>query len=212
MECVSLGAGRVNQSLRTTELQDLVGRFRAGDHRAADELIQQCAEQLESLASRMLCSFPGVKRWEQTGDVLQNALQRLLRTLRSVQPDSVRGFFQLAAQAVRRELLDLARHYFGPQGAAANYESLPDAASGNSPMNCFASRDDIRNLERWTAFHEAVGRLPTEDRELIELGFYEGLKKNEIAQLLGVDERTVRRQWRRVARRLADDLGDEIPS
>lgn len=202
----------MEQSLRTTELRDLVGRFRAGDRRAANELIQLSAERLESLASRMLSSFPGVKRWEQTGDVLQNALQRLLRTLRSVEPDSVRGFFQLAAQAVRRELLDLARHYFGPEGPAANYESLPDGSSGSSPLNTLPSRDDVRNLERWTAFHEAVGRLPHNDRELIELGFYEGLKKNEIAQLLGVDERTVRRQWRRVARRLADELGDEIPS
>ena len=53
--------------------------------------------------------------------------------------------------------------------------------------------------------------MPDEDREMIELGFYEGLGKDEIARLLRVDERTVRRKWNRAARRLADQLGDEVP-
>ena len=71
---------------------------------------------------------------------------------------------------------------------------------------------EVRNLERWAAFHEAVERLGDEDRGLIELGFYEGLAKDEMARLLGVDERTVRRWWNRATRRLADTLGDDIPS
>jgi RNA polymerase sigma-70 factor (ECF subfamily) len=202
----------VTDSLKTTELQDLVGRIQAGDRQAADRLIGRSAGRLEVLASRMLKTFPGVRRWEQTDDVLQNALQRLLRTLRNVRPDSVPGFFRLGAQAVRRELIDLARHYSGAHNAAANHESIADNSSNASPLNRVASREDIRNLERWTAFHEAVGRLPDPDRELIELGFYEGLDKGEIAGLLGVDERTIRRRWNRVARKLADELGDEIPT
>ncbi len=202
----------MNVSLKTTELQDLVGRIQAGDRAAADLLIRRSAERLESLASKMLRNFPAVRRWEQTGDVLQNALQRLLRTLGQVQPDSVAGFFRLAAQAVGRELIVLARQYSGPLNPAANHESLPDPSSGPTPLNRFTATEDLRNLERWAAFHEAVGRLPEPDREMIELGYYEGLEKAEIARLLGVDERTVRRRWSRAARRLADDLGDEIPT
>jgi RNA polymerase sigma-70 factor (ECF subfamily) len=202
----------VTESLKTGELHDLVGRIQAGDRQAANDLIRRSAERLESLASKMLRDFPAVRRWEQTGDVLQNALQRLLRTLGQVRPDSVTGFFRLAAQSVRRELIDLARHYTGPLNGAANHDSLPEAnRSGSFPLNNFAAREDLRNLERWAAFHEAVGRLPEPDRELIELGFYEGLDKNEIARLLGVDERTVRRRWNRATRRLADDLGDDVP-
>ena len=79
-------------------------------------------------------------------------------------------------------------------------------------MNGFTSRDDTRNLERWAAFHEAVERLPDTDRELLELGYYEGLEKNEIADLLGVSVKTVGRRWDRIARRLADELGDEMPT
>ena len=198
----------VSESLETTELQKLVGRIRIGDRQAADDLVRRSAERLEALASRMLRTFPGVRRWEQTGDVLQNALQRLLRSLRSVQPDSVAGFYRLAAQSVRRELLDLARHYSGPHNGAANHESLPD----QTPLNGFASREDARNLERWTAFHEAVGRLPESDRELVELGYYQGLEKSEIARLLETSEKTVQRRWDRIARRLVDELGDDLPS
>jgi RNA polymerase sigma-70 factor (ECF subfamily) len=201
----------VNESFKTTELQDLVDRIRTGDRRAADDLITRSAERLEALARKMLRDFPVVRRWEETGDVLQNALQRLLNTLRQVRPDSVAGFFQLAARAVRRELLDLARRYAGPQSPAAHHESLPDSSSG-PPLNQFAAPAEVRNLERWAAFHEAVGRLPDAERELIELGFYQGLSKGEIARLTGVDERTVRRRWRGATRKIADELGDDIPS
>jgi RNA polymerase sigma-70 factor (ECF subfamily) len=198
----------VGESLKTAELQNLVGRIKIGDRQAADVLIRRSAQRLEALASRMLHSFPGVDRWEQTGDILQNALQRLLRTLKGVEPDSVAGFYRLAAQAVRRELLDMARHYSGSTNAAANHESLTDSAA----MNGFTSRDEDNNLERSTAFHEAVGQLPEADREIVELGYYEGLEKYEIAGLLGVSEKTIRRRWDRIARRLADELGDELPS
>ena len=53
---------------------------------------------------------------EQTDDVLQNAVVRLLRALEEVRPPSVRAFFGLAATQMRRELLDLARRYQGRGG------------------------------------------------------------------------------------------------
>jgi len=201
----------VSDAFKTTELQDLVDRIRTGDRRAADDLITRSAERLEALARKMLRDFPVVRRWEETGDVLQNALQRLLNTLRQVRPDSVAGFFQLAARAVRQELLDLARRYTGPLSPAAHHESLTDSSAGSPPHQA-ATPAEVRNLERWAAFHEAVGRLPDADRELIELGFYQGLSKEEIARLIGVDQRTVRRRWNRATRKIATELGDEIPS
>src|SRR5438270_6045969 len=116
----------MSESLKTTELHDLVDRIQAGDRQAANDLVCRSAARLENLASKMLRDFPTVRRWEQTGDVLQNALGRLLNTLRDVTPNSVAGFFRLAAQSVRRELLDMARHYAGPMSVAANHDSLPD--------------------------------------------------------------------------------------
>jgi len=59
----------------------------------------------------MLGRFPTVRGWADTGDVLQSAVMRLLRALKEVRPGSVRDFFGLAAEQMRRELLDLARHH-----------------------------------------------------------------------------------------------------
>ena len=200
----------MSESLKTTELHDLVDRIQAGDREAADALIRRSAERLEHLASKMLKGFPGVARWEQTGDVFNSAVARLLRTLGEVTPDSVAGFFSLAAQAVRRELLDLARHYSGATNPAAHHESLPDGPPAASHWS--TRPKEVRNLERWAAFHEAVERLPADDRELFELGYYEGLAKEELARLYQVDEKTIRRRWNRATRRLAEALGDEIPT
>ena len=200
----------MSESLKTTELHGLVDRIQAGDREAADALIRRSAERLENLASKMLKDFPRVGRWEDTGDVFNSAASRLLNTLREVTPDSVAGFFRLAAQAVRRELLDLARHYSGVMNHAAHHESLPD---GPPAATHWASRPkEARNLERWAAFHEAVERLPADERELIELGYYEGLSREEMARLYEVDEKTIRRRWNRATRRLAEAVGDEIPT
>jgi DNA-directed RNA polymerase specialized sigma24 family protein len=88
--------------------------MRDGRVQAPDELISHVRERLQRLTRKMLQDYPGVKRWEQTDDVLQNALVRLLRALRDVRPASMREFFGLASVQIRRELLDLAKHYYGP--------------------------------------------------------------------------------------------------
>ena len=64
----------------------------------------------------MLKGYPGVARWEQTDDVAQNALIRMDRALRAIPRRRLPDFSRLAAAQVRRELIDLARHYFGPRG------------------------------------------------------------------------------------------------
>jgi hypothetical protein len=54
----------------------------------------------------MLRGFPAVQRWADTRDVLQASLLRLLHALEEVRPSSSRDFFGLAAEQIRRELLD----------------------------------------------------------------------------------------------------------
>ena len=43
--------------------------------------------------------------------------------LNDVKPALLRDFYRLAAVQVRRELIDLARHYYGPQGHGAHHAS-----------------------------------------------------------------------------------------
>jgi RNA polymerase sigma factor (sigma-70 family) len=190
-------------TFHTEQLHGWLDRMRGGDRAAFEELLTRIDGRLRRLARAMLRRFPGVKRWEDTGDVVQNASLRLLRALREERPASVRAFFGLAALQLRRELLDLARHYQGPHGLGANHASNAGegtAARGPEP----AAPDDPEELARWAEFHEAVGGLPPREREVVGLRFYHGWKEKEIAALLGVDERTVRRDWRAACGRLKE--------
>src|SRR5437763_7400126 len=106
----------VDPTAQTTRMVRWLDRMRAGDASARDELIRGFQGRLELLARKMVGRDRRVGRWVDAEDVLQSALLRLLRSLEAVSPDSTRAFFGLAAEQMRRELLDLARHFYGPQG------------------------------------------------------------------------------------------------
>lgn len=181
--------------LHTTTLCDLIARFQAGDNSALDALIRGTEERLAQFARRMLGNFPGVRAREQTEDVLQNALIRLTRSLRQETPGSVRDFFGLAAVHLRRELLDLARsHARRPTTPLAT--DPPDQAG-----------DSSTELDRWTALHEAVERLPVEPRQVFSCTFYLGWSQSQIGELLGISDRQVRRLWVAACLRLKEAVG-----
>jgi len=190
-------------SLRTTQLQVWVERMRVGDAAAREELVQHATGRLQRLTRKMLKGFPGVRRWEQTDDVLQNAFMRLLRALQTVQPASVRDFFGLAAEQIRRELLDLARHYYGPQGAGAHHAShVAGNDSQARPHEPSVHDEEPEERERWCAFHLAVEKLPVEEREVVNLLYYAGCTQAEAAEVLQVTVRTVQRRWQTVLLKL----------
>src|SRR4051794_40935927 len=94
------------------EQEELFARMRQGDVAARDRLLERAAGRLRQLAGRMLDTFPNLRRWEETDDVLQNSLLRLCRALEAVQVESLAHFYNLAALQIRRELLDLVKHHF----------------------------------------------------------------------------------------------------
>ena len=167
--------------LDTSSLLELVARVQAGDNTALDALIRRTEQRLQQFARRQLQAFPGVRAREQAEDVLQNSLIRLARALRQEKPSSVQDFFNLAAVQIRRELLDLARHHTKRPTVLLAEE--PPCEDG-SPSS---------ELDRWTALHEAAERLPDELREVFCYSFYHGWTQVQIAGLLGICDRQVRR-------------------
>src|SRR5262245_10801295 len=95
----------------TVRLHGLVDRMHAGDTVAANELLRAFHTRLEQLTRKMLRGHPVIRRWEDTNDILQGALVRLLRALDAVRPNSTLAFLGLAAMQIQRELLTVARHY-----------------------------------------------------------------------------------------------------
>jgi RNA polymerase sigma-70 factor (ECF subfamily) len=197
----------------STILQRDLERLRAGDLAARNALMRRAYLNLQRLARGLLAKFPGVRRWEDTDDVLQAASMRLWRALEEVKPATARHFYSLAAVQLRRELIDLARRYSGPQGLGATHESVAPKPEGDShpvaePSD--HSRDPAR-LALWTEFHRQVELLNEDEREVFDLLFYQDLPQAEAAQLLGISEATLRRRWLAARVHLQDALEGELP-
>lgn len=182
--------------------------------RARQAVISHASDRLEALARKMLRGYPRLRRWEQTGDVLQNAILRLHRSLLTIRPDSVRQFYGLASTQIRRELIDLTRHHFGTEGDAANHhtDGLPSASDKAPAVERHADANaEPSSLADWTEFHEAVQRLPDAEREVFDLHWYEGLDQKAVASILGVTDRTVKNRWRSAKLLLRERLsGNEL--
>jgi RNA polymerase sigma-70 factor (ECF subfamily) len=50
-------------------------------------------------------------------------------------------------------------------------------------------------LAQWTELHQQINAMPDEERELVDLLFYQGLTQAEAAEVLNVSVRTIQRRW-----------------
>jgi RNA polymerase sigma factor (sigma-70 family) len=205
-------AGPMSQGDHSTRIESCIDRMRAGDPSARGELLTHASGRLTRLTRKMLRDFPGVHRWEQTDDVLQNAVIRLCRALSEVQPPTAADFFRLAAAQIRRELLDLARRYSGARGQGAGHAG-GGRAGAEAPITPDPpdTTNDPNRLAAWTDFHREVDMLPAEEREAFDLVFYQGLPQGVAAAALGVAEITIKRRWRAARMRLVQALGGKLP-
>ncbi len=112
--------------------------------------------------------------------------------------ESRRHFYALAATAMRQLLLDRLR---APRVNQTGYDAERDGA--------IAEPD--REQRWWLDLERALTRLAHIDERqvrVVELRFFAGLTDAEIAELLGVNERTVRRDWDKARAWLADACAD----
>lgn len=161
--------------------------WQAGDDRALEELMPLVYGELRRLAGRYLDREREDHTFE-THDLIHEAFLRLIDQ-RQVDWQSRAHFFAIAAQSMRRILIDHARrraaHRHGGDLCRLALAEVADLA---------ASRG-----EDLVALDEALTELAREDEGLarvVELRFFGGLDHDEIAALLGVSNPTVRRRWR----------------
>jgi RNA polymerase sigma factor (sigma-70 family) len=193
----------------TAQLQNCIERLRQGHAGARDDLIRHACARLQRLARKMLRGFPWVKRWEDTDDVFQNAVVRLCKVLRDAPPTDVRSFFGLAALQIRRELLDLSRHHYGPQGDGANHASHENCDKSGGAVEKSDITYEPCALARMTELHRQIDGLPAEEREVFDLLWYQELPQAEAAALLEVSVPTIKRRWLSARRRLRKLLNGE---
>lgn len=186
----------------------------SGDGSAYDDLVERSRDRLQRLAHAMLRRYPRLKRWEETDDVLQLAMLKLHRSLAATRPQSARHYLKLANKQIHRTLVDLTRHYYGVRGLGANHKT--DGGTGDSQvaegLGWFGSEGTMpSDLLEWTAFHEAIESLPTDEREAFELVWYGGQTVRGSADVLGVSVRTAVRRLNRARTLLHEAMHGEQP-
>jgi RNA polymerase sigma factor (sigma-70 family) len=192
-------------------LQHWLERHRAGDPAGRNELIRHSQERLRLLTRQMLRHYPQLQQWEDTSDVFQGALIRLARALASVAPPSPQDLLCLAAALIRRELIDLSRHHFGPQGDGRHQCAPGQSMVGDTPRETADSSDSPSQLSIWAELHSYIAGRDEAERQLFELLYYQGLTQEQAAELLNVPLRTLRRQWQAARLRLMERFGKESP-
>lgn len=114
-----------------------------------------------------------------------------------------RQFYAAAAEAMRRILVESARRRLAAKRGGAAVVVSADEIDLPAPLPD----------ERLLAVHEALERLEEEDEEkarIVKLRFFGGMKNDEIAALLEVNEKTVRRHWTMAKVRLFRALEEEV--
>jgi len=161
----------------------------------------------------MLGGFQRVRRWDETDDVLQNSMMRLYRALGDVTPKTVEEFFGLAALQIRRELIDLARHYYGPLGKGARHATKIKGNGSTVGSHIFLDQGaGPKTRVEWVEFHTKIDELPEREREVFDLYYYQELTQEEISNLLAVSVRTVKRRIRSAKLKLYELLGQSDPA
>ena len=181
-----------------SEITRLLVAWCEGDQTVLDKLMPLVERELHRIASRYMGR-------ERPGHTLQTTALVNEAYLRLVGQKNVRWqnrahFFAIAAQSMRRILMNYARdQHRDKRGAGAIQVSLSEA--------CVISAERSAEL---VALDEALERLALIDERksrVVELRYFGGLSVAETAEVLGVSEVTVNRDWKLAKAWLSREVG-----
>ncbi len=154
----------------------------SGDQDALDRLVPLVYDDLHRLAHRQLNREGGGHTLQTTG-LVHEAYMKLAGG--KVNAASRSHFLAIAARAMRQVLVDYARRRKAEKrGSGIAAVTLNDGEQGME-----VSTDDLLALD------EVLEQLEPRQRQVVELRFFGGMEEKDIAEALGISERTVRRDW-----------------
>lgn len=168
------------------DVTELLQAWRRGNEQALQDLVPRVQKELHRLAHRyMAAERPNHPL--QTTALINEAYIRLIGW-DNVQWQNRAHFFAVAAQLMRRILVDAARSHRGPKRGGGAHETSLDEACAFQPDK---SRDLLRLDDALTRLCE----LDPRKSRVIELRFFGGLSVDETAAVLEISDRTVLREW-----------------
>jgi RNA polymerase sigma-70 factor, ECF subfamily len=178
----------------------LLAELTKGNKDAASKLIPLVYDELHRLAKRYM-------RRERADHTLQatalvNEAYLKLVEQRSVRWQSRAHFFAIAAQTMRRILVDYARNHLREKRGGGQTIVALDEALVFSPEQSLEILKLDRSLER-------LATLDPRQSRIVELRFFAGLTVEETAEVLQVSPKTVKRDWNVAKAWLYGDLGPQ---
>jgi RNA polymerase sigma factor (TIGR02999 family) len=186
LESPSIALFRSMEQPTTSELTELLIDWSNGDQSALDRLMPIVDRELHRIAHyHMRREDPS--HTLQTSALVNEAYLRLINQ-RQVKWQNRAHFFAIAAQLMRRILVDHARgQQRAKRGGNAEQVSLTGVAVSS----------DTRSADL-VALDEALKKLAEIDPQknsIVEMRYFGGLSMDEIAEVLGISTPTVRRHW-----------------
>jgi RNA polymerase sigma factor (TIGR02999 family) len=170
-------------------ITQLLQAARLGDRAAADQVVAQLYADLQRLARRQVRDAGHLTLLDTTA-LVHEAWLRVAGAQGADFADR-RHFLAYAAQAMRSVIVDQVRaRQAERRGGGQAHQTLDTAVAEQLP-------DGDADLLR---VHEALDELAhVEPRlaQVVEMRYFAGLKEPEIAEALGVTERTVQRDWQK---------------
>ena len=168
---------------------NLLRRWGRGDREALDQLMPLVYQELHRMASRYMTGERAGHTLQSTALVHEAYVRLVDQRLADWQNRA--QFFGLAAQAMRRILVDHARS----RGRAKRGSGEPRAAM--DAIDAVAAPESV-DVEDVVAIDVALNKLQAIDpgqAEIVELRFFGGLTVEETAEVLSLSPRTVKREW-----------------
>src|SRR5260370_33740825 len=183
-------------SSSTQGVTQLLAAWSDGDGSVLEQLLPLVADELHQLAHRYM-SHEREGHTLQTTALVNEAYLKLIDQ-KQVHWRNRAHFFGIAAQIMRRILIDHARKHLGPRRGGGKTISLDEAAvvSDERAAELVALDDALTSLAK---LDERKGRV-------VELRYFGGLRVEETAEGLNVSPDTIPRDWRRAKAFLRREL------
>lgn len=181
-----------------SDITQLLQAAQQGDRAAADQVVAQLYADLQRLARRHM-RRAGDMTLLDTTSLVHEAWLRLAGSQGKDFPDR-RHFLAYAAHAMRSVVIDMVRaRQAERRGGGQVHLTLNTAVAEITPQ------DDDGILRVHEALEE-LAQLEPRLVQVVEMRYFGGLLEQEIAQALGVTERTVQRDWQKARVFLAASL------
>ena len=164
----------------------ILAELKAGDANATERLFPLVYREFRAMAARYLRNERVDHTLEPTALVHEAYLKMIDQNRIDWQGRT--HFFAVAAQAMRRVLIDHARQHRRQKRGGGRQKIMLDESLAISP----------KRAEELVALDEALDRLAGLDQrqaKVVEMRFFGGMKVEEVAKVLEVSKRTVEGDW-----------------